>query len=116
MPLHLMRVLFAYLEQKSGLVALFTQLGAVSENDLRRVGGPAMEAHYRQYLQMLEKAVQTEVSRGALRKDVPARLLATTLAGAMNALVFEWMQEGRPPKLQERGAALYALFVEGAKK
>lgn len=116
MPLHLMRVLFQYLEQKSGLVALFTQLGAVTENDLRRVGGSAMEAHYRQYLQMLEKAVQSEVARGALRSDVPARLLATTLAGAMNALVFEWMQEGRPPELSERGAALYALFVEGAKK
>jgi hypothetical protein len=56
------------------------------------------------------------VSRGALRKDVPARLLATTLAGAMNALVFEWMQEGRPAQLAKRGAALYALFVEGAKR
>jgi len=115
-PLHLMRALFQYLEQKSGLVALFMQLGAVSENDLRRVGGPVMEAHYREYLQLLEKAVQTEVSRGALRKDVPARLLATTLAGAMNALVFDWLQEGRPPKLAERGTALYSLFVEGAKK
>jgi AcrR family transcriptional regulator len=116
MPLHLMRALFEYLQQKSGLVALFTQLGAVTENDLRRVGGPAMEAHYREYLQILERAVQTEVSRGALRKDVPARLLATTLAGPMNALVFEWMQEGRPPKLGERGDALYALFVQGAKQ
>lgn len=112
--LHLVAALLGHIEEKSALILLLTQLGAVTENDVRRVAGPDAEAGYRQYLELLSETLAASAKSGELRNDIEPRRLASALAGAVNAAVFDWLQEGRPAGLRERATEIYSLFVLGA--
>jgi AcrR family transcriptional regulator len=114
--LHLITTLLQHIEQHSALMVLFTQLGAVSENDVRRIGGNECQAGYAEYLEQLAGCIARSAHGGELRADIEPRRLASALAGAVNALVFDWLHTGRPSGLSERGVDTYRLFVEGARK
>jgi len=108
------RAALSYCEERGALVAIFTQLGAVTEGDLRRVGGPDAEEGYLTYLRMLSDALRDAQRAGQVRSDVPVKLLSGALAGSLNGAIFAWAHGDQQQGLAASADAILALFVEGA--
>jgi AcrR family transcriptional regulator len=110
----LVRALLERIEERGALFALFMQMGAVTETDIRSVCGVEMEQGYLYYLGLLTGALDQAVARGEIRSDVPTHLLCSALAGAVNGATFAWVHGGQPPGFADEAQQIVALFLEGA--
>jgi AcrR family transcriptional regulator len=107
--------LFAYVEERGALFAIYVQLGAVTESQIRSMGGPDCEHSFGEFASALESVFSAGASAGQFRKDISPALLATTFAGAINANLFAWIRSERSYSLTERSEPLLNLFLEGAR-
>ncbi|HMR76242.1 MAG TPA: hypothetical protein PKD61_14065, partial [Polyangiaceae bacterium] len=110
----LVRALLERIEERGALLALFMQMGAVTETDIRSVCGTEMEQGYLHYLGLLTEALAAAAARGQIRSDVPVRLLCSALSGAVNGATFAWIHGGQPPGFAEEAQTIVDLFLEGA--
>lgn len=110
----LVRSLLERIEKRGALFALFMQMGAVAETDIRSVCGAEMEQGYLHYLGLLTAALAEAATRGEVRTDVPTRLLCAALSGAVNGATFAWVHGGQPAGLANEAHAIVDLFLEGA--
>jgi len=105
---------FGYVEERGALFVIYAELGLVLESQVRSFGGEGAEQTYDKFLAVLEGVFRDAAAAGAVRSDVPVRLLAATFAGAMNATLFAWTRAHREYCLVDRADALVELFLEGA--
>ncbi|MCB9577217.1 MAG: TetR/AcrR family transcriptional regulator [Polyangiaceae bacterium] len=103
-----------HIEERGELFAMYVQAGVVSEGDIGRVLGEHHETAYMQYLQILESALAEAQTQSMLRGDVPAAILAGSLAGNVNAVVFRWMRSDRSTRLMDDCEIALDLFLRGA--
>jgi AcrR family transcriptional regulator len=107
--------LFAYVEERGALFAIYVQLGVIVESHIRSFGGVSAEQTYVACLTALEAVFQDGIDSGQLRSDIAPSVLAATLAGAMNATMFTWLRAERSHSLRERAEPLLDLFLKGAR-
>jgi AcrR family transcriptional regulator len=108
------RAVLGFVERRGALVSVFTELGAVTESDIRRVCGPNAGEGYAEYLKLLSDSVRAAMRKKQIRSDVPVDLLVAALAGSLNGTVYGWMYGGREGALASRADAVLSLFLEGA--
>jgi AcrR family transcriptional regulator len=111
----LVRRSFVYAEDHGAMLAIYTQLGVVSELQIRSAGGEAAEQIFDKFLERIEAILVDGVSRGLIRDDLPAAVLATVFAGVMNATLYHWVRSERKASLADRAEAMLNLFLEGAR-
>ena len=108
------RAVLGFIERRGALVSVFTELGAVTESDIRRVCGPDAEEGYVEYLRLLSDSVRAAMRKKQIRSDLSVDLLVAALAGSLNGTVYGWMHGGRNGALAARADAVLSLFLEGA--
>jgi len=108
------RAVLGFIERRGALVSVFTELGAVTESDCRRVCGPDAEEGYAEYLKLLSDSVRAAMRKRQIRSDLSVDLLVAALAGSLNGTVYGWMHGGRDGALASRADAVLSLFLEGA--
>ena len=102
-------------ERRGGLFALYVQVGALTESDIRRAGGAEAEAGYLEYLDLLRHALTDAVEAGVVRRDVPVDLLVGAIAGAVNIRIFAWVKSERKEPLAAHAEKVVQVFLEGAR-
>jgi AcrR family transcriptional regulator len=107
--------LFAYIEERGALFAIFVQLSGAAESQFRSMGGPDCEHSFGEFSSALESVFSAGVKAGQFRQDVAPALLATTFAGAINANLFDWIRSDRSYSITARSQPLLDLFLEGAR-
>ena len=107
--------LFDYVEERGALFAVYVQLGAMTESHIRSMGGPDCDQSFGEFVGSLQSVFVAGMKAGQFRKDVPPEVLATTLAGAMNATLFSWVRNDRRYSLTGCASPLLDLFLEGAR-
>jgi AcrR family transcriptional regulator len=107
--------LFSYVEERSALIAIYVQLGGMTESQIRAMGGPDCEQSFDEFSTALESVFSAGAAAGQFRKDIPPALMATTFAGALNATLFDWIRNDRSYSLTARSQPLLDLFLEGAR-
>ncbi len=110
----LVRAALEHIEERGELFAMYMRMGVVSEGDIGRVLGEHHESGYLHYLGLLEAALAEAQSKGKLRKDVAPAILAGSLAGNVNAVVFRWMRSDRSTRLSHDADIALDLFLRGA--
>jgi AcrR family transcriptional regulator len=118
-PLDRLRALveqsFAYAEDHGALLAIYMQLGAVSELQIRSAGGESAEQGFDKFLVLVESLFRDGVKAKLVRKDIPVASLAAAFAGAMNATLYKWIRSERAYSLVGRADPMLRLFLEGAR-
>ncbi len=118
-PLERLRVVvdrsFAFAENHGALLAIYTQLGFVSELQIRSAGGDRAEHTLDRFLTVLESIFRDASKTRLVRKDLPPAQLASALAGIMNTTVYAWIRAGRSYSLVDRAGPVLQLFLEGAR-
>jgi AcrR family transcriptional regulator len=110
----LVRAALERIEDRGELFAMYMRMGVVNEGDIGRVLGEHHEAGYLHYLGLLEAALAEAQAEGKLRKDVEPAILAGSLAGNVNAVVFRWMRSDRSTRLLHDADIALDLFLRGA--
>ncbi|HEX2882580.1 MAG TPA: TetR/AcrR family transcriptional regulator [Polyangiaceae bacterium] len=109
------RTALEYIERRGALYALYFQLGALTESDIRRAGGDSAEAGYLAFLDLLRAALTDAAAAGVVRKDVDIELLVGGVAGAVNSRIFSWVRNGRKANLATDATSIIELFLDGAR-
>jgi AcrR family transcriptional regulator len=117
--------LFEFIESRGALFAIYVQLGAGFEWNIRSLGGPSSEQTYDEFLKLFEQIFQDAAAAGRVRRDVQPAILATTLAGVISATLFSWARakagdkgrerKGQRVSLVERRKPMLKVFLEGAR-
>jgi AcrR family transcriptional regulator len=87
---------------------------AIAEWEMKHVQGEAALANYLEHLAIISSLVGEAQRSGALRDDVAATDLATTLAGITNGFIHSWLLDKPRPRLSERAPLVFDLFCKGA--
>jgi AcrR family transcriptional regulator len=106
--------LFAYIEERGVLFAIYAEIGVVLESHIRSFGGEVAEQTYDRFLSVLEAVFRDGVRAGKIRRDIPASMLAASFAGSLNSVLCAWVRADRKYSLASRRGPLVDLFLEGA--
>lgn len=105
----------AYVEKRGAFFAIYAELGAVLEAQVRALEGSAPEQDCDRFMRAVESALQDAVRAGTVRGDLPISLLATALTGAVHSALVAWVRAGRGHPLTPQGKPLIDLFLQGAR-
>jgi TetR/AcrR family transcriptional regulator, fatty acid metabolism regulator protein len=107
--------LFAYVEERGALFAIYMQLNGMVDSQLRSMAGPDCGDSFGEFSSTLAAVFEAGARAGQFRDDIPPAVLATTFAGMMNATLFDWVRNERSYALGTRSRLLLDLFLEGAR-
>lgn len=105
---------FRFLDERGALFAVFTQLNATSEADLRRLMGADTTDAYVRFRDLLVRDLTAAARVGVVRSDYPPEALGAALGGLLSATIYQWVSQGRERPLAERADACLDLFLHGA--
>jgi TetR/AcrR family fatty acid metabolism transcriptional regulator len=108
--------LLEHLETNAERFQMHLQLRAAPEWEMKQVHGEAAHDNYLQHLAVLERLAAEAQKSGDLRKDVPARDLAATLAGITNGFIHAWLLAKPRTRLSPRAPLIFDLFCKGASR
>ena len=103
-----------HIESHADQFQMHLAMRAVAEWEMKHVHGEAALANYVEHLSIIEGLCAEAQKAGALRKDVTAADLATTLAGITNGFIHSWLLSRSRDRLSARASLVHDLFCKGA--
>jgi AcrR family transcriptional regulator len=110
----LVRAAFEHIEEHHTTFRLFSELGAQTEWELKRVAGASAEERYFEFVAIFHRAIKEGVKQRALREDISTQDLVAFLTGSMNGIVHAWLGSGGKGKPSEKAETIVDFFIRGA--
>ena len=103
-----------HLESNAESFLMHVSMRAGPEWEMKQVHGEVAHSNYLAHIAIMEDVAAQAQKAGTLRKDVPARDLAATLAGITNGFIHTWLLAKPRTRLNTRAPLIFDLFCKGA--